>query len=401
MHGHTAKLVLIGVAVGLVLGQVLTKCSSSWISTQIVLVGDAMKNTTTIEAVTATATDTAAVERLTNCTAVAEPSPSNSTTDLKPIWIPAYPGSGSEMLRAIARHATGLGGDDVYFKIHCQGSIPCKTHWPSIAYNNDRLVPSKWIEHFADRYLLLVRNPAHALPSDFNYKWEARNKVRAHSVQAPEEEWVKWRDRSFAKEVGRWKSMFVLWRNETMYQRSAILVYEELTSLDTGPAVFGRVVREIERAGVVIDNPDCHWFSVVKKDTNKTKRAAHSYQPGYTVAQKQAFLRMLTELQEEFHDDAEVVRVVKLYFAKIQLDLRVVEEEEEKERTNTKVWIQMQPKDRKSQACWIDARNDRFIIVRLSTTGLSWPHWDYNEIMSRTLCVAFRIDSSGQPKPDL
>ena len=30
----------------------------------------------------------------------------------KPIWVPAYPGSGSEMLRALVQAATGVRGDD-------------------------------------------------------------------------------------------------------------------------------------------------------------------------------------------------------------------------------------------------------------------------------------------------
>ena len=95
---------------------------------------------------------------------------------LKPLWVPAYPGSGSEMLRALVRATTGLGGHDVYQGRKYAGGFckrntaTCKTHWNSVnVLPRDDYFPSERKDEFYNRYVMLLRNPAKALPSHFNH----------------------------------------------------------------------------------------------------------------------------------------------------------------------------------------------------------------------------------------
>jgi len=244
----------------------------------------------------------------------------------KPIWVPAYPGSGSEMLRALVQAATGLGGDDYYIHKACRnGPATCKTHWPTISYRR-RSEPAKDKERFADRYVVLMRNPRHALPSYFNYKWESRNRVKSHSKQAPKEDWINWRDNSFEAEIGNWKNLFLQWQKQP-FERAMYLPYEALTHIDSGPHIFGQFAAEMRKTGVhVAPEKDlaCLWYSVVKgQKAERTQRATHTYVPAYTVQQKVLFLEMLDSLRQMFRNDTELVEILNGYYEDIRANIPI------------------------------------------------------------------------------
>jgi hypothetical protein len=237
----------------------------------------------------------------------------------KPLWIPAYPGSGSEMLRALVKATTGIGGEDVYDNQCKIGPATCKTHWPTISNRKGR-EPARDKARFADRYIVLLRNPKNALPSFFNYKWELKNRIKAHSKQAPKEDWVLWRDNNFEAEIENWKNLFIRWR-EQPYERAFYLQYEALTSVETGPQLFGKVAAEMRRNGVQVApeaDISCLWYSVVNGKKVGTKRAPHKYKPGYSADQQAGFLRMLEELKQAFLDDPEIVHMLDGYYYDIR-----------------------------------------------------------------------------------
>ena len=113
-----------------------------------------------------------------------------------PIWIPSYPGSGSEMFRDLVKATTGLGGDNYYANKCSKEPIPftCKTHWPVIRRYR-KIQPQTMVGRFHDKAIFLIRNPRHALPSYFNHEYEVKHKLKRHSQQGSEEEWRKYRDR--------------------------------------------------------------------------------------------------------------------------------------------------------------------------------------------------------------
>ena len=265
-----------------------------------------------------------------NCTHM--PPPHNNFTG-KPIWVPGYPGSGSEMLGALVTAATGLGGHDYYYHNACRnGPATCKTHWPTVDYRNSSSEPAQDKEHFADRYIVLVRNPRHALPSYFNWIWETNNGVQGHSKQAPKEDWIKWRDDSFAAEIDNWKSLFLLWQKQP-FERAMYLPYEALTNMDSGPHLFGQVAAEMRNTGVTVaPNSDlaCLWYSVVKGQTaERTQRARHTYVPAYTVQQQALFLEMLDSLRQtslfQNNNDTELVEILEGYYEDIRTNITIEE----------------------------------------------------------------------------
>jgi hypothetical protein len=90
---------------------------------------------------------------------------SSSQTRPLPIWLPAYPGSGSEVMRDLVIELTqnkAAAGES--YMGGCQGAVTCKTHFPIIQIKN----PTK-NEKVSKQVVLLLRNPCSAIPSFFNY----------------------------------------------------------------------------------------------------------------------------------------------------------------------------------------------------------------------------------------
>ena len=121
----------------------------------------------------------------------------NVTTG-KPVWVPGYPGSGSELFRDLVEAATGLEAANVYDVeslsiMTCSSSrtITCKTHWPLLG-KRAPYRPARVRKMSHDSAFLLLRNPAKAIPSYFNYIWETLHQnisenIQDHTTQAPEE----------------------------------------------------------------------------------------------------------------------------------------------------------------------------------------------------------------------
>jgi len=258
----------------------------------------------------------------------------NNNYSGKPLWIPAYPGSGSEMMRSVVRAVTGgQGAGEIYGGdggCHESGVVTCKTHWPYTRGMKTIKEPIEMKDQFHSRYVLLVRNPMNALPSHFNYKFEDQSGLKSHTEQAPEQRWIQWRDRKFQRELDDWKNHLVQWKKKAYnnyYERSMILVYEDLIDYTKGPKEIIRLTAEMKRVGVTGMTPaigiPCLWYDVVKRKKKETKRA-HSYVPGYTEEQKNAFLQTLRDLKDnELSDDSQIVTILDNYIQDIQQNIRV------------------------------------------------------------------------------
>jgi hypothetical protein len=60
----------------------------------------------------------------------------SSQTRPLPIWMVAYPGSGSELMRDLVNELTQnvKAGGDIYSKTKCLGAVTCKTHFPALPF---------------------------------------------------------------------------------------------------------------------------------------------------------------------------------------------------------------------------------------------------------------------------
>jgi len=246
----------------------------------------------------------------------------------KPMWIPGYPGSGSEMLRVLVKAITGLGGDEIYTGSRCFNSTAtCKTHYPKVPVPR---LPHKSTHLFINRTVILIRNPKAALASYFNYLWERKNLKVSHLVQAPEEAWNEWRDKESTWEgfSDYWAGLIQSWKKQTDYEIAFYLPYERLTNNETGPRLLSRLGAELRRNGVRVapeEDIPCLWNKALngRKASKGTKRAAHKYIPSYTTQQQAFMLRALDNLRQKFRDDSELVEILSMYYEDIRTNLRI------------------------------------------------------------------------------
>ena len=291
---------------------------------------------------------TTKVSRKTTCSPVAP----RSSTQAKPLWIPAYPGSGSELLRELIPAFTGLQSSDVYedtglvqtkegMTCSAPNTITCKTHWPLLDKRNPWR-PAR-LELMSRTVLLLLRNPAKAIPSHFNFVWEAQQENASaldHTVQAPQEAWRKWRDANFKNQLKTWAWTIKRWHLDTVadsndtepyFRIPLYLPYEELIQESTGPGLVQDMVNVFlqeghslpDKAKLSSSELECLWRQVVLERPHK-KRREHSYTPGYRERQKIAFLRTFRKkLYPILSDRPALLRILQAYEKDIETNLRI------------------------------------------------------------------------------
>lgn len=242
----------------------------------------------------------------------------------QPTWLASFPGSGSELLRELVQASTGFATDEVYNRdTDCQDSsvIMCKTHWPLRIGGDARkwgAPPVARAPRFASDVFVLVRHPAEALPSFFNYKWEMQHHVQDHSQQGTEEEWNAWRDRRFDQDLENWKRLLRVWATQmTPYNVAHVIAYEDLVDGRKGPRLFQTITEHLQatvsRPIYGFDDPEnafndnavtqwtCLWKKIVQERAAK-KRRTRGYQPSYHLRQKTALIRILQEAMDELSD---------------------------------------------------------------------------------------------------
>ncbi len=280
----------------------------------------------------------------------------------KPLYVPAYPGSGSELVRSLVLAVSGNVGIDVHGGLPLSvnaSTLTAKTHWPSIPFGRKTLVPALWEETYSPHYVLLLRNPKDAIPSYFSHRYEQRMNLPFHSSHPPEEAWVRHRDAYFFVELRGWTNLIVAWKQQerktSYYKRAMILQYEALTA---GPEPLLRLSRHVlqglANVTTIVGSDggiECLWHAVVchrqappTDRTGKaagaslpgrggtasgTKRGDRTYIPPYTSQHKDGFLQELAALKRRYRRDADLVDVLDQYIADINATLRVVDDDDD------------------------------------------------------------------------
>ena len=296
-----------------------------------------------------------------NCQLVATHkfTPSTNSSNHHPIWVPSYPGSGSELFRKMIVALTGMDGGNWYDTPDRCSNHPatCKTHCPFLQKENcpqgrgllDNNADRKTLRKkqpdarggFANIYyhssaILLIRNPRDAIASYVNWRWENRRGVETHTQQAPREFWMRQRDEEFPKLLGGWRQVLLWWAatdvRQSIYNVSLVIPYEKFVNEEQGPALLLRLAEELERANIRVLVPSnqfqCLWRQIVKAPKSSTKRVGHKYIPGYTKAQKNAMLMRLNDLITLFSSNpprADLVGILSGYWEDVASNLPIEE----------------------------------------------------------------------------
>jgi len=153
-------------------------------------------------------------------------------------------------------------GDDYFINGRKENVISTKTHYPHPA---GRMVP---FEVEVERALILIRHPMDAIPSYHNYHYETDNNLPLHSIRAPVEEWIPWRELHFENELNMWKESIIYWMESYPPKNRMVMFYENLVEEHTGPLETLRLSRFLGRtAGVKTvekERAECVWQAIVK-----------------------------------------------------------------------------------------------------------------------------------------
>jgi hypothetical protein len=292
-----------------------------------------------------------------DCPSYYPPSLQNTTyRPRKPMWIAGYPGSGNDLLRNLVEHLSGFPGKDVYTDDHChldphhekydaapkrrssaatgpswqpQRAATCKTHFP--VYK--RYPPHQFTNQMAqDAAILLLRNPMNAMPSHFNFLWEYKHEIPDHSQQAPEEDWIAWRDANWQEQLRLWQQVLYYWYEH--WELLIVLPYEHLIQPTRGPALLQLLAAQLHENHVPTPNTTatttwldfdtyefgCHWHYCVQSKRGATvKRSGHAYQPTFTPEQYQALRLVISETYYYFRvrDEKEMSHLLLEYLTTV------------------------------------------------------------------------------------
>lgn len=234
------------------------------------------------------------------------------------IWMPGYPGSGSELMRDLVHVLTNLTAAN----IHETGCVlreniqsewyhvgpTCKTHWPILMGGHPMGAKFK---SFHSTVFLLIRNPRHAIPSYCNFDHEYSLHTASHSDQAPQEQWRSCRDASLEKRLTDWEQLVMTWQGLQRFQL-VYVPYEEITNEKSGPRWLDRLRTELERARssiATLESSKCLWERVVRSKARHRRR--RTYEPAFTSQQKQMMLQVLDRLLTT--NDTNLMRIAGTY----------------------------------------------------------------------------------------
>ena len=298
-----------------------------------------LKTTKPAADVRGTASSPASSDTMLDSLCPPKPSTHLSPSSVPPIWIPGYPGSGSELLRDLLQSGTRHPAHDIYYEEYCQGGITCKTHWPAFDDRDPRNLTKPHLVFDNTRAWLLLRQPSAALPSYRNFLYEVNHNMTDHSQQAPEHAWISWRNRRFNRDMNRWANMIRTWFNDTSSPVPITLIvgYEDLVDSRQGPVLMQQMHEQLKSAqsrhalhdvgdeipsSWTLQDMHCAWKYHVLERPGK-KRTSRGYKPRFTIDQYQTMHQTLVDLQQEFPHQAQLCSWLQRYQREVERDLKL------------------------------------------------------------------------------
>ena len=194
--------------------------------------------------------------------------PKAKPMDANPVLIASYPGSGAKLTWKLIRAISGIMTSDDHDHnglAKTNEAIGIKTHYP-VPHVSNQQVFSPYAH--INRSVLLLRYPIDALSSYHNFLYERSNNLQNHSVRAPSEQWIEWRNKYFDEKMKIWVDHIQFWMLYHTHENRLIISYEDLLSSSDGPGEllklknFLRVDNESILNTSDVDIP-CIWDKLV------------------------------------------------------------------------------------------------------------------------------------------
>ena len=194
-----------------------------------------------------------------------------------PVLISSYPGSGAKLTWKLLRSVTGVMTSDDHDHnglAKTKEVIGIKTHYPVPSVSNQNtFLPFGDVQ----RTILLLRNPVDAISSYHNFRYEMSNNLQNHSIRAPVDKWIVWRDEHFIEELKAWVEHLNFWMLNRSHENRLILVFEHLVSSQHGPHELQRMKNFVRLYNENIVNANdidipCIWDLMVKNPIDEGTR---------------------------------------------------------------------------------------------------------------------------------
>ena len=239
-----------------------------------------------------------------------------SKDGLTPIYQASYPGSGSEMTEHLIEALTGVKTSE--FKRE-ENVIAVKTYFPLESYHVGK---RGRYNRDMNRAILLLRNPVHTISSHFNHLFEQSNNLEQHSVSAPLDVWVEWRDANFGKELDAWKEHTEYWMDNFQYPDKLIISYEALIDNKMGPKESQRIVQFLNNNGNMEDIPTaplatvpCLWYRVFNYyKSTRHDSSTEFYHTKFSAFQLESIATVLNNLKLKYQQDSVLSNTLNFYW---------------------------------------------------------------------------------------
>lgn len=274
-----------------------------------------------------------AFEKYDNCVVSYNPPPPKESWETKPIWLPAFPGSGTtgpvkdgDIMKPIINAITGLRAGAKFYHHsgknlrRCKGAdetAACATGHPVIPIS-----PQKQSANFHRKVIMVIRNFKTASPSSDSEKGEA---YHGNTGQNELDKWRKGRDMWTPGSFDNWKGLVTAWKNMTEYDIAMYVQYESMFDPERGPAIVQRMADLFKEAGFpVAPNEDipCMWFQAIKPEYERLQEY-WKYNPGFTEEQRDLIVKGLDTFQKEVTDDTELTAILKEYIDDVRTNTQI------------------------------------------------------------------------------
>jgi hypothetical protein len=243
-----------------------------------------------------------------------------------PVWTSSYPGSGAKLTWKLIRAITGIFTSDDFDhngRVAKGTVVAVKTHFPS---HTPSEVFHKENLRRIDRAILLIRNPIYSIPSYHNFVYEQTKGLLNHSVRAPVEVWIKWRNSFFEQELAAWISHQKYWLDTYHAEKLYLIAMEDLTSIEHGPDELKKLGEfiakgetDIEESLVPEERIDCIWNMFVngrvpgEMERRKSRRSGGPASYPFTTQQIELIMQALTSLRDSYHFSSKLGVILESY----------------------------------------------------------------------------------------
>ena len=283
-----------------------------------------------------------------NCTVSFQHPPAQRDWTTKPLWLPAYPGSGAasaskkgDVMKPLIDQLTGLKAGVKNYHMsgprlkRCYGpteTAACSNGHPSIS----AIGPEKQTAKFHPHAVVVLRNFHMAFPAMFYDKAMAYHSA---TEQVDEDKWRQNRDEWIKPSIQSWFDIPLWWINATDYYSVPLFIpFERLMDTSSSSNDDGGGRQIVERLATILQNAGftvptskqdlhCIWYQTIKKEF-KRQETFYKYTPGYTIEQRRFMLsemkQFMTTNEKLFQTKApEFLSILKEYYEDIKTSTKI------------------------------------------------------------------------------